>query len=151
MSIENAIGVRLREFAEQHYTSMREFADALEVSSQVLMPYLSGKRKPGNKMKERLHDLGADVDYILTGRRAAAEQKNLNAQFTVAFNYLVGKGIEDPMSYIRALEITGKKYEKLKDMISGLDGALLDTPPPPASRPVKSKPKFSKPSKGSSY
>lgn len=72
------IGKRLREFGEKRYGTMAEFARALDVIPQTLNGYLIGIQRPGNVMQDRLRKLGADIEWIMTGKsyREAATNRN---------------------------------------------------------------------------
>jgi transcriptional regulator with XRE-family HTH domain len=67
MSIKHEIGARLRQFGEGKFGSMAEFARALGIRPQNLNQYLNGLRVPGNRMKERLEELGCDPIWLITG------------------------------------------------------------------------------------
>jgi len=61
------IGRRLRQFGQEKFGSMAEFARALNTKPQSLNNYLSGKAKPGNKLEEQLRSLGCDVIWLEHG------------------------------------------------------------------------------------
>jgi len=60
---------RLREFAVEHFGTTAELARQLKITLQGLTPYLNGRQTIGSRMAQKLKDLGADVDYIKTGRQ----------------------------------------------------------------------------------
>jgi SOS-response transcriptional repressor LexA len=61
------IGERLRQFGEQRYPTLVDFAEALGISSESLHQYLAGKSKPGNKLQTRLRSVGCDIEWLMTG------------------------------------------------------------------------------------
>ena len=63
----STIQARLREFVETNFSSQKEFADKIGMSPQSVTAYLSGRRIPGGIFQRKLRELGADVDYIMTG------------------------------------------------------------------------------------
>jgi transcriptional regulator with XRE-family HTH domain len=69
--IDGSVARRLREWGESAFPSMAALARAIGVTPQTLNVYLSAKTRPGNAMQDRLRSLGADVEYIMTGKTAA--------------------------------------------------------------------------------
>jgi len=67
MGVKHEIGARLRQFGEGKFRSMAEFARALGIRPQNLNQYLSGRQLPGNKMKDRLQELGCDPAWLILG------------------------------------------------------------------------------------
>ena len=65
----------MREFGLKKFASLAEFARALSIRPQNLNDYLSGNRLPGNKMKFRLRELGADIDWIMEGKQPTESSK----------------------------------------------------------------------------
>lgn len=49
---------------------MSHFARALRISPALLSHYLSGRSKPGNKLQQKLRDLGCDINWLMTGESA---------------------------------------------------------------------------------
>lgn len=64
-----AVGERLRNWLIEKYDKLTIAAKALDMSDQTLNPYLRGARVPGNAVKNRLRELGCDVDWVMTGRK----------------------------------------------------------------------------------
>jgi transcriptional regulator with XRE-family HTH domain len=60
------IGTRLKEYAKDS-GGPAMLARKLGISPQTLNNYLSGQRRPGGKMQERLEALGCDVIWLMTG------------------------------------------------------------------------------------
>lgn len=60
----NTVADRLREFGQEKYGNMTQFAGALGMSPQALSPYLNGRRNPGKRMLAKLEQLGANPGYI---------------------------------------------------------------------------------------
>ena len=79
------IGKRLREFGLSKFTSMAEFARALDLPPQSLNSYLSGNFMPGNKMQSKLRELGCDIEWLMTGKKGA-EGKGKKPEAIVAFH-----------------------------------------------------------------
>lgn len=74
---DNSIGLRLKEWIKESGKSQKEIAELLNTSQVVVSRLQSGVRRPGVDIQERLRALGADIDYIMTGRREvqSAQQK----------------------------------------------------------------------------
>jgi transcriptional regulator with XRE-family HTH domain len=68
------IGVRLRAFGDSRFSSMAEFARALEVTPTYLSHYLSGRARPGNVVQAKLRGLGCNLEWLMTGEKG--EQKH---------------------------------------------------------------------------
>jgi SOS-response transcriptional repressor LexA len=66
------VAQRLTKFGQTRFGDkhgwQKEFADALAMSPQALSNYLSGRVAPGNAVQAKLRALGADVEYIMTGK-----------------------------------------------------------------------------------
>ncbi len=71
---------RLREFAIEYFGSTSSLAKKLSISLQGLTPYLSGRQAIGPKMSQKLAALGADVDYIKTGRMPETKADSCHAK-----------------------------------------------------------------------
>ncbi|MCX7875062.1 MAG: helix-turn-helix domain-containing protein [Melioribacteraceae bacterium] len=65
--IKKAIGERIKEFAKSKYGFSKKLAEELGMTQQTLQQYLVGKSYPGGQILKKLSELGADVEYILTG------------------------------------------------------------------------------------
>jgi transcriptional regulator with XRE-family HTH domain len=61
------IAFRLREFGLKKYRTLTDFSKALGVKPQTLNNYVSGKTLPGNKMQDKLNELGCDIGWLITG------------------------------------------------------------------------------------
>lgn len=68
-------GERLRQFAEHHYGSLYKLAKELGITSSSLHQYVTGRRQLGNKMQNRLREIGADIEFIMTGKTSAQLHK----------------------------------------------------------------------------
>lgn len=55
---------------------MADFARALDISPALLSHYLSGRSKPGNKLQQKLRDLGCDIDWLMTGERGSVVRED---------------------------------------------------------------------------
>lgn len=65
MERNNLIGSRLREFGSVRFTSLKEFAEALEMQPSNLQAYLKGEREPGAQVLKKLRNLGCDINWLL--------------------------------------------------------------------------------------
>lgn len=80
---------RLRQFGQEKYGTMAEFARALDMDPKDLNSYLSGRIGIGNKMRSRLEDkTGCSIVWLMTGRypdlnrqRSEIEIEMQNRQF----------------------------------------------------------------------
>lgn len=70
MSTNAEIGERLIDWGVAKYGNKKNFAPALGWSNQATLNNYVGENasQPGPMIRKRLRELGADVDYILTGR-----------------------------------------------------------------------------------
>jgi len=64
------IGVRLREERERLGLNQTQFSDLSGVSKTTQVNYEQGTRKPDAAYLSAIAGAGADVQYILTGRRS---------------------------------------------------------------------------------
>lgn len=78
---------RLKEWVESTGIKKKDIAEKLGCSSQMLSDYLHGRANIGFSMQSRLRELGADVDWIMSGRKASLAlnlvRSELLAEFTV--------------------------------------------------------------------
>ena len=70
MNEEKTIGERIRIWGIDKYGSVNALAEALGIAQESVSMYLNDKRRPGIKFQENLKRIGADVDWIMTGRTA---------------------------------------------------------------------------------
>ena len=85
------IGERLRDFAKQ-FGGPSGLAKEMGISPQQLNDYLSGRRIPGNKMQERLRELGCDTLWLITGKtKIETDEKYSNMVREQAAAYGFGK------------------------------------------------------------
>jgi hypothetical protein len=77
MAGNQEIAVRLQEFGKQlcgdQHGWRRRFADKLNVSPSQMSNLLAGRDVLGDSFILRLRDLGADTNYILTGKKTETE------------------------------------------------------------------------------
>ncbi|MFC2084941.1 XRE family transcriptional regulator [Bacteroidota bacterium] len=66
------IGKRLREFIKKKYSTIAEFAEAMDRDKTFFTPYFSGKSIPGGEILAKLRDLGCDINWLLTGIKGSA-------------------------------------------------------------------------------
>jgi len=68
------IGDRLREWGVGKYGSVGALAEALGIAQESASRYLKNKRRPGIALITKLKEIGADADWIMTGRRVPIEE-----------------------------------------------------------------------------
>ena len=66
-TLKKGMGQRIRIFAKRKYTTLKNLADAMEISPQQLQQYISGNREPGSRILIRFLRLGCDVNWLLGG------------------------------------------------------------------------------------
>ncbi len=86
MSIESRLKEEVSSYISKNNLTLKQLAAQVGLTPGSLYNYMNGVSHPGNKLRERLKNVGIDTDYILTGRRA---------EDTARFN---------PLHYIRSLE-----------------------------------------------
>lgn len=62
------IGARIEKFALLKCGSRREFSKLMNMTPQAFNAYLRGYIMPGGEILRRLNELGADLNWILTGK-----------------------------------------------------------------------------------
>lgn len=67
---DTTLGDRLRKFGEAVYGSIEDFARALKVAPSNLQKYFNGERNPGLAMLQRLHELGCNINGLISGEGA---------------------------------------------------------------------------------
>lgn len=67
------IGERIKEFARTKFGSITALAKALHMKPQSLNSYISNKIRPGVDVQNKLRVLGADVEYLMTGKSKSLE------------------------------------------------------------------------------
>lgn len=65
--LTTGIGIRIRIFAKRKYGTLKELANALEISPQQLHQYVSGSREPGAKILAKFLRIGCDINWLLGG------------------------------------------------------------------------------------
>lgn len=71
----DSIGNRLRAFVDDKYISLKDFSDKIEMNPGNVQKYLTGKRKPGTPLLQRLQAQGLNIDWLLTGKGEMYEVK----------------------------------------------------------------------------
>jgi DNA-binding CsgD family transcriptional regulator len=66
-SSEKTLGERARRFGDVSFGSVEEFARALKIAPSNLQKYLNGERNPGLAMLQRLHELGCNINSLISG------------------------------------------------------------------------------------
>ena len=72
---QKILGERIKIFAKQRYNTLKELAEALNISPQQLNQYTTGKREPGCKILSKLLDLGCDINWLLSGSKISESYK----------------------------------------------------------------------------
>jgi transcriptional regulator with XRE-family HTH domain len=94
MSIESRLKEEVNGYISTNNLTLKQLAGEVGLTPGSLYNYMNGVSHPGNKLRERLKNVGIDIDYIMTGRRAEDVPR---------FN---------PLHYIRSLE---REIEFLKE------------------------------------
>ena len=94
MSIESRLKEEINGYISTNNLTLKQLAAEVGLTPGSLYNYMNGVSHPGNKLRERLKNVGIDIDYIMTGRRAEDVPR---------FN---------PLHYIRSLE---REIEFLKE------------------------------------
>lgn len=67
-----SVADRLNEFVKAKYGDKHGyksmFAKDIGVSAGQALQYLTGERNPGNKIQQKLRDIGCDIEWLMTGR-----------------------------------------------------------------------------------
>ncbi len=105
------VGERLREFGEKLYgkRGMSKFAEALEMTPQSLQNYLKTSKKPGNTFQDKLRNLGADVEYIMTGEQKNVIQSNIIMAKGHFFKVIISVNAGDPEHIFREENYSGEE------------------------------------------
>lgn len=72
---ENQIGYRLLQWIKSQGKSQKQFAEDSGINRVNLSRIINGERSIGPDVRERLQKAGADVDWILTGRKPISGAK----------------------------------------------------------------------------
>lgn len=59
-----SIGSKIREFGESRYSTIKEFADALDMAPSNLQKYMADEFGVGTKILRRLRALGCDLNWL---------------------------------------------------------------------------------------
>ena len=70
MSIESRLKEEVSSYISKNNLTLKQLAAQVGLTPGSLYNYMNGVSHPGNKLRERLKNVGIDTDYILTGRRA---------------------------------------------------------------------------------
>lgn len=98
---------------------MAEFARALGMRPQTLNNYLAGQAKPGNVLQARLRELGCDIEWLMTGKKAGyARTQQRSARVNEALIEFNAPGGVPPN--------VKKKMQKLAKRLSKLKGEEID-------------------------
>ncbi len=70
MSIESRLKEEINGYISTNNLTLKQLAAEVGLTPGSLYNYMNGVSHPGNKLRERLKNVGIDIDYIMTGRRA---------------------------------------------------------------------------------
>lgn len=65
------IGDRIKQFAKDKYGSVSGLTREMGIGVTSLANYINGRSRPGAELQEKLRKLGADVEWIMTGKEVA--------------------------------------------------------------------------------
>ena len=65
--LKKGIGERIRIFAKRKYSTLKNLAEAMNISPQQLQQYISGNREPGSRILIKFLRLGCDINWLLGG------------------------------------------------------------------------------------
>ncbi|MGE5354006.1 MAG: helix-turn-helix transcriptional regulator [Acidobacteriota bacterium] len=95
---------------------MAKFAEALGMKPPSLAPYLKGDRTPGHVMQKKLRELGADIEYIMTGQRSQVWESNVKPAKGHFYKVIRSINAGDPVFIFSEVNYTGEDiffpYEK---------------------------------------
>lgn len=115
------IASRLREIGE-NFGGMAKFAQLMGMKTQTLNPYWVGKMKPGNKLQDRLRELGADLEYIMTGKKVFLEESNVKPARGNFFKVIKSINAGDPTYIFSEVNYTGEDiffpYDKSENCLN---------------------------------
>ncbi|ARI94463.1 TPA: helix-turn-helix transcriptional regulator [Pseudomonas aeruginosa] len=95
------IGERLKEERQRLGMSQTELAEQCGVSKNTQLAYEKGERSPDAAYLLRASLLGADVLYVITGRRQPAELESLSQEELDVLRYMKSMEEEDRIAYLR--------------------------------------------------
>lgn len=65
-----SVGERIKEFAHKNFGSISELARQMDKDPRYLLQYTSDRRKPHFELLKQLCNLGADLNFIITGKES---------------------------------------------------------------------------------
>ena len=114
------VGHRLRKFGESKFGQMKLLAESLDMTSQSLQSYLTGRSIPGAVILSKLKALGCDTDWLLLNKDTPSV-----SYLTMKENVLTGDelALKDRIILSQAEEIQQLKDDlnKLKKKIETLE------------------------------
>lgn len=111
----DTIGERIKKFAKEKFGSVSSLARAMGIKETSLSTYINGRSKPGASIQEKLRNVGANVEWIMTGNNPALER--LQSTY---------EGIKDASnpSYVAGY-IAGREADKSESAWSGLGLTII--------------------------
>lgn len=112
-----ATGKRLEEIAEEFFEGNRsELARNIEMKPQALSKYLKGESMPGGLILIRLHDIGVNINWFLTGEGKMKRDRNIRT---------VAEPIKDYLTQLEEDILKGEDKRKLNELMD-FSGAIRD-------------------------
>lgn len=133
-NINIEIGQRIRESIEKRFGKRGNaaFARMLGISPTSLNEYVQGKMKPGNKMQERLREIGEDVEYIMTGQRKPILESNIVPARGKMYKVIISVNAGNPDCIFREDNYTGEEmffpFEKERGFAVKVIGDSMTNP-----------------------
>jgi len=105
------IGKRLKECATKKFGERGQaaYARLLGISPTLFGDYCRGRMKPGNKLQERLRDIGENVEYIMTGVRKPIIETNIIPAKGRMYKVIISVNAGDPEHIFREENYTGEE------------------------------------------
>ncbi len=95
----------------------KKYAEELGITQGNLQLYLSGDRIPGNKLQQKLRELGCDIEWLMTGK-SKEEKKLLENQVSFSLNDVNPKNIKAVRNILdMLLEANPKDVELAEQML----------------------------------
>jgi len=91
------IGRRIKLFLKDKYGKIKIGAEKIGVLEQTLQIYFTGRAAPGSEFLRKIAELGADINYILTGKHAIRiedEKRKGGYDYPLVSRLSAGKMIE---------------------------------------------------------
>lgn len=127
MDVKQEIGKRLEDWALKRYKTLGEAAKAIGISKSQLSQYIHGYYLPGNKIQDRLRDLGCDTILLMTGNtKEELDEKFIAMKKRIAAEEMT-KDVREILDVLRKEGINTAEplkeifdnYRKMRELIAG--------------------------------